>query len=395
MHLYAIALAIMIGAAGFAADERNVREDAPVDADAPVESPIVQGVPIDSGFLIFKGTYLPGPYVVGTRGDELFINDLPIKTEHLYMRGWGPGGFRSRWRRSPEEETRDTRTTDTGDTRSRDTAETRGTDTGETRRESPREELERFEPPRPLPNYAARVERQLENQALLIVFNDDRALFVPSGFEVKTLDILLGREPRDEKTQALRKLGFETIESARWHELTGAFQPSTELAARVEKLKASRPVPVRHPVRVAELSKSVRYSITVIGIVLGVVALGSLLSSRPESRAPWREIDTSGDSIPMVVRNVGFVLVLSFFDLGCTLLARGSDGFVEINPLGSGLLEDPVMLAAFKISSLLIGCGILLSLRRYRGAQVASWWLCLVCTILTFRWATYGSLLLA
>ncbi|NLE39508.1 MAG: hypothetical protein GX621_15915 [Pirellulaceae bacterium] len=388
MLVYAITLGLMIGAAGSSAADRDAREEALADA------PIIWGVPIDSGFLIFKGNYLPAPYVVGTRGDELFINDLPIKTEHLYMRGWGPGGFRSRWRYEPRDETRGPRSQDSGETPSKEAGETSGRGARETRRESSREEFERREPPRPLPNYTARVERQLENQALLIVFNDDRAVFVPNGFEVKTLEILLGGEPRDEKTQALRKLGFDTIESARWHELTGAFQPSAELAARVEKLKASRPVPARHPVPATELSKSLRYSITVIGIVLGVVALGSLLSSRPDSRAPWREIDTSGDSIPMVIRNVAFVIVLSFFDLACTLLARGSDGFVEINPLGSGLLEDPIMLAAFKVSSLLLGCGILLSLRRYRGAQIASWWLCLVCTILTFRWATYGSLFL-
>ena len=96
----------------------------------------------------------------------------------------------------------------------------------------------------------------------------------------------------------------------------------------------------------------------------------------------------------MVIRNVVLVAVLSFFDLGCTLLAQGSIGFVEINPLGSELLDSPALLAGFKLTSLLVGCAILLALRRYRGAQVASWWLCLVCTILTFRWATYGTLFL-
>jgi hypothetical protein len=201
--------------------------------------------------------------------------------------------------------------------------------------------------------------------------------------------------PREEKLKALLKIDTRRIESARWIELVDAMQPSAELAARVESVERERVVVRRRPSPPPSLSNFVKYGISVMGIVLGVVALGTLLNHRPHSKAAWRDLDTSGDSIPLVVRNVVLVAVLGFFDLGCTLLAQRSIGFVEINPLGAGLLDNPALLTGFKVASLLLGCVILLALRRYRGAQVASWWLCLVCTILTFRWATYGTLLLA
>ena len=72
-------------------------------------------------------------------------------------------------------------------------------------------------------------------------------------------------------------------------------------------------------------------------------------------------------------------------DLALTLIAHQAGGFFELNPLGSRLVESPVMLATFKMSSFLAACLILVSLRRYRTAQTASWWLCLTCTILTLR----------
>ena len=96
----------------------------------------------------------------------------------------------------------------------------------------------------------------------------------------------------------------------------------------------------------------------------------------------------------MVIPNVVLLVLLGVLDLAFTLAAEQGGGFLELNPLGSRLAASPVVLAAFKIASLLGACFILVMLRKYRGAQVASWWLCLVCTILTFRWLTYNSIFL-
>ncbi|MBN1590979.1 MAG: hypothetical protein JW888_15810 [Pirellulales bacterium] len=364
VHSVALWTLMLTATLGLAA----VTTETPEDTEPkPVES-IVEGVPIDSGFVILKGKYLSSPYVVGRRGEELFINGRSVDTERFHMRRWGSrgsypgreGGFRTGGAE--------------GNLLSSDTEQSSH------RRSS---------------SSTAYVEHQLQSNALLIVFDDEMAVFVPGRQEMAVLEILLGKLPQEDKVQALMKLRTMWIDSARWNELVHTFQPSTELAERVAKIQ--QVIAAKHPRRVASpsLPHFIKYGITIMGIVLGIVALGSLLNHRPDSQARWREIDSSGDSIPMTIRNVAFVVVLGFFDLGCTLLAQGSTGFIEINPLGSELLSNPVLLAGFKVASLLVGCTILLALRRYRGAQVASWWLCLACTILTFRWATYGSLFLA
>jgi len=137
------------------------------------------------------------------------------------------------------------------------------------------------------------------------------------------------------------------------------------------------------------------YGVTIAAMGLAVVALGNLLSYRPENRSRWRDVDTIGDGVPMVVRNVVLLILLGVFDLVLTLAAQQTGGFLELNPLGSQLVESPGLLIAFKIVTLLGASLILVSLRRYRGAQIASWWLCLVCTVLAFRWLTYNSMFFA
>jgi hypothetical protein len=125
---------------------------------------------------------------------------------------------------------------------------------------------------------------------------------------------------------------------------------------------------------------------------LVVTACGTLLNYRPKSRSRWTEVDTTGEGVSIVVRTVALLVVLGIFDLGCTLVAQQAGGFTELNPLGSRLVTNPILLTAFKMTTLLGACAILVALRRYRGAQVAAWWMCLICTVLTFRWLTYNSM---
>jgi len=366
MPAYALAVATLMWIATSAVAADTGQTTNALQTAAP-ES-IINGIPIETGFVIVKGEYVPPPYVVGTREDELFLNGQPIDTERLQMRRWGRG-FGWGWR-----------------------------EPGAGRPAAPGPNVQ-MEPPRPSRsffNHAAHLERQLLDDNVLIVFGDGMATFLRGGSDLSVLKTLTGDQPREAKIQALMKVRTERINSARWVELVDSFQPSAELTRRVAELdKARTSVRYTPAAQSQKLSNFVMYGISVIGIVLGALALGTLLIHRPHSQAAWREIDTSGDSISLVIRNVVLVAVLSFFDLGCTVLSQSSIGFAEMNPLGSHLLSSPVHLVAFKVTSLLLGCGILLSLRRYRGAQVASWWLCLVCTILTFRWATYTSLFLA
>lgn len=391
VNVFVFAAMTWLAAIGVAADEIAPPEAAETVAETAAEEPIVNGEPLLDGFVIIKGEYVPPPYVVGTRGDELFLNGQPINTERLRMRHWGRR-FHWGWRGPGAD-----RGEDAPPRRDREgqRSESAPPQRGENNPPTETEELQTPVPSRPYIDYSVYLERRLQEDGLLIVFNDGMATFPRNGFELPVLKALVSDEPSDAKVQALMRIHSEQINSARWRELVDTFRPTADLKKRVEELDKARVVAYPRPTQTRSLSNYVQYGITVTGIVLGVLAFGTLLMHRPNSRAAWREVDSAGDSIPMVVRNVVLVAILSFFDLTCTLLAQSSIGFAEINPLGSHLLDSPLLLAGFKVTSLLLGCGILLALRRYRGAQIASWWLCLVCTILTFRWATYGTLFIA
>lgn len=65
----------------------------------------------------------------------------------------------------------------------------------------------------------------------------------------------------------------------------------------------------------------------------------------------------------------------------------------EINPIGGRLIDRPEQLILFKAVMTTLAIGLLFRLRRYRRAQLAAWWSCLVLTLLTVRWLTFNSML--
>ena len=90
--------------------------------------------------------------------------------------------------------------------------------------------------------------------------------------------------------------------------------------------------------------------------------------------------------------SLGSVAVLSALDLIWTILASQAGRMREMNPFGSGLIEDPLLLIAFKVGMIGAAIAMLFVLRRHRQAQVGAWWACLICTLLTVRWLTFNSM---
>ena len=331
--------------------------------DAEKAAGVDEGRPIDRGFVILEGQYLPLPYVVQRRGAELLINGHRIGEQWTGQRRWGPGmgrGFHS-WRGPGP-----------GTFPQRD------------------RQLNRM----------AWIERRLEDDAVLIGFGPHATKVFEDTAAFDVLEILVSDTPAAAKVESLADIGAGRVSTAQWTELVETFQPPAEFEQRVRALARQRErdrQALRATVGSAQEpallgSGAVKYVVTVAALVLAVFALGNLLNHRPEARARWRDLDTSGDGVPMVVRNVVLLVLLGTFDFGCTMIASQAGGFLEMNPLANELLRSPLALAAFKASAFLLACAMLLMLRRYRGAQIASWWLCLVCTVVVFRWATYNSL---
>ena len=116
--------------------------------------------------------------------------------------------------------------------------------------------------------------------------------------------------------------------------------------------------------------------------------------SNREGRKPFQQFFQEGhfDSQPT---NEGFVFVvaLSLLDLVWTLLVSQAGTMRELNPVGGRLIDDPVKLVAFKVAMTGLAAGLIFKLRYYRRAQLASWWACLILTLLIVRWLTFNSML--
>lgn len=173
------------------------------------------------------------------------------------------------------------------------------------------------------------------------------------------------------------------------------FSPSPSLIARAKKVIAEIDA-VAAPGLAAERGlrrlSMFAFPLTIAGMILSFLASGHLVSypprpMEPEASASARLLDQRATVICLAL-----LIGLSGLDLAWTLLASQAGQMIELNPLGSRMVDDPYSLVAFKISLTLASCGILFAFRRRHSARLASWWLCLALTLLTFRWLVFNSM---
>lgn len=210
--------------------------------------------------------------------------------------------------------------------------------------------------------------------------------------------ILSGADQVDQLDQ-LESLDTSWIERSEWRQLVeycelpigirDDYIPTADTTSPVDQVLAAS---IAAPFQRFQLSI---YVLTVFGISATVFALGTLLSYRPVSKMPWSDVNLTEDAMQLVLRSVALLVGLAVLDLLCTTISARTASFWELNPLGAAFLHSPIVLGAFKLGATLLSGAILLSLRRYHGAQVASWWLALFCTVLAIRWVTFNSMFLA
>jgi len=328
---------------------------------------------IEPGAVFVNGRYIPGPYRVWRENDLLRVNDETLDPARfswiLDMRPWGNrrGGF-------PRV------SIDGTDRRSR-TGPSSQNEAGES--EPPAENSQRA---------LELVRMSLVDNRTLLYWDDADARFVFWNARDEMFWILLDQEAEShEKLRLLESMDVRGVTSDQWMGIINAFQPTPELEATYRTSVEPRSDSSHPGLR----SQSLLYIITVGGMALAVFALGTLLSYRPHEKLAWSATNVQDDAMKLVTRSVGLLLVLGLLDLAATISSSRTVGFYEVNPLGSAILENPGLLIAFKISATLASAAILFFLRRYHGAQIAAWWLALFCTVLTLRWVTFNSMLLA
>lgn len=290
---------------------------------------------VDSGFVIVNGRYFPPPYLVELRGSDLVISGQVIRVTET------PVGARE------------------------------------------------YSGPKAA-DRAADVQRWLRQGCLLFARDERLALIVPRG-QTHWLLLTLGSVQSPEyKLEHIE--GDENIpkDPEFWSATVREFEPSDALRERVQGELGSH----EFEQWVAAPSPGLMYALNVGGMALVVLAFGALLGNQPRT-CQCHSCTHSGDGSSFLMRNVALIVLLSAFDLGCTLLGTANGIMSELNPLADSVIHSPVALSAFKLTATFVGAGILIGLRRHQRAQLASWWVCLFCSLLAFRWVSFHSLFMA
>lgn len=136
------------------------------------------------------------------------------------------------------------------------------------------------------------------------------------------------------------------------------------------------------------------YPLTILIMILVVLGFGHLLSHHPNT-ATWNNDSPINPLSQPFNRSLMLIGGLSAADLIWTLLASQAGAMHELNPIGSKMIENPFQLVAFKILITLTAVGLLYFCRRLPLARQASWWSCLVLTLVAARWLVFNSMFIS
>lgn len=372
--------------------EVEVAQAATVDLGT-ASAPVIFEETVDTGFVFLDSEYLPPPYRVQATADSVTLNGRPWPVEsgretfadeergsftadHEAFAGSDdiePGrpmgrsaGWGGRWR-----------------------GDSGGFSGGRLGGWNSRSRLSRMA--------ARRLVDDLSMGAVVVVASGRMEIIYSDSDQQDFLVTLLNRNARPDEVRMMPTTTASKVDFDRWNDWVSGVTVTADLRTRAGRLIEDAAVAAA--MNDAAISANRRldtfaYPLTVLGMMLGVVALGHLLKS-------FSRLDDGQDNLlpPEVLRattiSIGLVVALSLFDLTWTILASQAGQMRELNPLGSRLITDPTMLIAFKFVATLVGCGLLFALRHHRRARLACWWLCLVCTVLTFRWVMFNSMFVA
>jgi hypothetical protein len=232
--------------------------------------------------------------------------------------------------------------------------------------------------------------------AMVVLFEGKRPLVLYEWDDGGELLKLLSRtrtgEPEENKV--IERLGAE-VGSETVHRWLTEFRPSPDFVARAEeviaRVEAARAASEAQSAAVRRLD-GYAYPLSITGMILVALSLGHLLSHRPLVDAEGKVAAGAAAASRRVCISLLLVVLMSGLDLIWTMLASQAGAMRELNPLGSHLIESPGQLVLFKLSGTVIAVGLFFSLRRASFAQCASWWMCLLCMLLSARWLTFNSM---
>ena len=331
----------------------------------------------EHGLLFLNGKFLSGPYRIEATIDSVTVNGIrlpasAIETRESGRRGGGGGGGRGDWGRGSR-----------GQGRGQESDEQDGRGSGNRRGQLPSIRAARL------------CAASLQDDCIVVVF-DDQPLRVLSHIagEYEFCESMLAESPAGDQVEQFVQYGGTSAGRETWRAWLQNFTPDSELRTLMqERIDAADTVEARN---LSDIAASARlqqfaYPLTIAGMLLGVIAFGHMLKwmskgfDQPDGR--------TSESERFVVVALCLMMGMSVIDLIWTILAGQAGAMTELNPLAAQFIDSPIQLACFKVFATAIGFGILFAWRQRRQVQQATWWMCLVCVLLTFRWVMFDSMM--
>ncbi len=185
------------------------------------------------------------------------------------------------------------------------------------------------------------------------------------------------------------------LERQAWNQVIADFEPSPAFVdsarSNVEEVAAMHDSGEKI-LKATLWADSISYPLTLFAMIVVVVAFGHLLSNKPCIESVDGLAAVSPETRRIVLKSLMIFALLSVVDLIWTLAAGATGSMREMNPIGNEMIHDPTRLIAFKFAAVTVTIALLYSLHHRPIAQVASWWSCLVLTLLTARWLTFNSM---
>jgi len=348
--LLTVTLCALLTANAKADDDEATDSPATISVEGTPEVPgrraTLVGEPIDGGFVVIGGRFLPPPYRVSQRGREVLINDELFAIL--------PGARDADGRDRPDRS-----------------------------RINPKQ-------------FVATLENHLARDEAIIAFDNRTRKITYVEDAAQLLDALVKAETVEERVHIAFEFEGESeggtyrIPTAQWRQALAGFESTEGLIHFIEEQVGSQDDESGGEevlFRDQRVDSSNRmYVLNVVGMLLVAVSMGILLTHRPPVNVRWSKIVDCEEANGLVVKCLALIVVLSVFDLISTLIAETMGGFEELNPFAESLVDSPLVLITFKFAATFLGIGLLSYRRRHVGAQQASWWLCLVLTLVIARW---------
>jgi hypothetical protein len=335
----------------FNRDERDARSPFFLNGD-------FESRPTSEGFVFVNGEFLSRPYTFRSSGNLTFVNGVMIAEEPVSV-GSVPGV-------GADEE-------DYGRGARRRVQETQQT-------------------------YAEFVSKHFsQSRQVIVAFNGrSPAMLSTTAGGNDLLSVLVSESHRSTLLRGLLSIAGSPEAASEWSDWIASFHPNSEFLAAAQPIVDAIDSAVHEgQARQAAIRRldSYSYPLTIAGMIMSVFAIGHLMSNPPNGGKTPDEVEMSPEVVRIVTRSLILVVALSLLDLIWTLLASQAGTMRELNPVGGRLIDDPAKLILFKVAMTGLAAGLIFKLRYYRRAQLASWWACLILTLLTVRWLTFNSML--